>query len=117
MTDKKELIQKIDRAGAVNAEIKALEVEKEQLYTDIKDVLKEGESFAGMKFNSKKGEPARKQLDIKAIHKRLGTKKFVSIASVSIAALGKLMGVDEIDEMTKDYTIIPTLTIKPLKRK
>jgi len=115
----KKLTAAIERAGQLQDQISKhntpLLKELSDIEADLKLSVEVGNPVESDHYVAKLTETARRVIDMEAAKRKLGTKTFLEIATVTIGALEDQLGKEQIDALTTDYKISQSLSVKPKK--
>ena len=104
----------VDALGEVRLKIAALKLQETKLTALLKNAMIVGDTFMTDRFRAELTESNKRILDNEAVRKVLGQKKFNEMAKVAIGELEKVLGKEEIDQVTEGYEPVKTLTVKPI---
>lgn len=110
------LQEKVAQAQALlTADSAALVEEESELFPLIEEAIEPKGSLSGASYKAESVETrAVRELDNPKVLKKIGQKKWNEISTVTLKELGKLLGLEELDAVTKGYKRSYSVTIHPI---
>lgn len=107
----------IDKFGECNALRKKYEKEEDTLAKQIKECdIKPDTSYPGLKYILKVAQGTKRAVLKEKLIKKIGVKKFVEIASVTLKELANIFGKEEIDKLCKTEDGPISITPEPIEK-
>lgn len=121
---KKNLGKLIDEYGTLKAQKEKIESRMKEIADGIpaegvqglKDLIAVGETVTTDSFKASVSESAKRIVDTKQVFQKLGQEKFWKLdPSVSVTKLEKVMGKEEVDELTREFAVSTVLRVVEAK--
>lgn len=105
----------VDRLGFLRERMKKDRAEEAKLSKTFKEVLAVGKPFSGLKFVAEVEVARNKIIDKEEVLEKIGEEKYIELSSITQKALGTVLGMDEIDEVTSGFEETLKLKVNPKK--
>lgn len=108
-------LAKIVTLGQVREQKKDLDKQDKALTAEIKPLMDDGEVIETGGYKAELVLRNNRVIDWTAVREKIGQKRFNELATMTQEQLQKLLGADEIDEVTVEFKEQRTLMVNPSK--
>jgi len=81
----------------------------------LKDIIPVGQTIGAIRYQASLSESSKRIVNNEKAMKKLTKEQLIKCMTISVTALEKFMGKEQIDELVDEFAVTPVLRVTPLK--